>query len=50
MLKAISNATVSMVSELPAKIFREHSIKSQGDLEQVGKRIVAIASMNTCKR
>ena len=48
MLKAISNATVSMVSESPSH-WREHSIKSGGDLEKVGKRIVAIASMNTCK-
>ena len=30
--------------------FREHSIKSAGDLEKVGNRIVAIASINTCKR
>ena len=28
---------------------REHSIKSRGDLEKVGNRMVAIASMNTCK-
>ena len=29
---------------------REHSIKSAGDLEKVGNRIVAITSINTCKR
>ena len=28
---------------------REHSIKGGGDLEKVSNRIVAIASMNTCK-
>ena len=32
----------------PAKLL-EHSIKSGGNLENVGDRIVAIASMNTCK-
>ena len=26
-----------------------HQIKSAGDLEKVGNRIVAIASINTCK-
>ena len=30
-------------------MLREHSIKSSGDLEKVGNRIVAIASINTCK-
>ena len=63
-LKSISNATVSMVSESPAKAsrtlflwcpshqqkLREHSIKSAVDLEKVGNRIVAIASINTSKR
>ena len=28
---------------------QEHSIKSAGDLEKVGNRIVAIGSINTCK-
>ena len=46
--KAILNAKVSMVSELPAKTLRI-LYKSGGDLEKVGNRIVAIASMNTCK-
>ena len=45
MLKAISNAVVSMVSESPA----EASRMSAGSLEKVGNRVVAIASINTCK-
>ena len=44
MLKAILNATVSMVSESPAKTLH----KEGGDLEKVGNRIVSIASINTC--
>ena len=28
---------------------REHSIKRAGNLEKVGNRVVAIASVNTCK-
>ena len=31
------------------KKLRDHSIKSGGDLEKVGNRMAAIASMNTCK-
>ena len=30
-------------------MLREYSIKSAGDLDKVGDRIVAIASVNTCK-
>ena len=29
---------------------QKHSIKSAGDFEKVGNRIVAIASINNCKR
>ena len=39
MLKAILNTMVSMVYESPVKV-REQSIKSTGDLENVGDRIV----------
>ena len=47
-LKAISNAIVSMCPSHRQKL-KEHSIKSTGNLEKVGNRIVAIASVNTCK-
>ena len=48
MLKAILNATVSMVSESPAKASRT-LYKERMGLEKVGNRVVAIASVNTCK-
>ena len=41
---------VSMVSESPAKTSRTLLHKNGGDLKNVGNRIVAIASMNACKR
>ena len=49
MLKAISNATVSMCQSHRRKL-REHPIKSAGVLEKVGNRIVAIVIINACKR
>ena len=48
-LKAISNAMVSMASESLAKASRTLYNECR-DLEKVGNRIVAITSVNTCKR
>ena len=48
MLKAILNAMVHGVRVAGENL--ENTIKSGGDLEKVGNKIVAIASMNTCKQ
>ena len=48
-LEAILNAMVSKASDRRLQL-QEHSIKSGRDLKKVGNRVVAIASMNTCKR
>ena len=45
MLKAISNAAVAMVSESPTKASRT----LHKEREKVVNRIIAIASVNTCK-